>query len=279
MVFNGGHSGKDIGKHRGNPIIILGKILSALNSKYNLYLNYIDAGTWVTAIPRNATGVITTDAIDLDIINNLLKRLTIKLKSEYENEDISLSIEEINTQQLAFDSKTSRQVINYISNFPDGELEIDKKYQYPILSTNLGTVWVENEYLLIENSIRSNSNPITTQQLIDKIKNIENLNNLNTIETFDFPGYRQVKDSKFINYLIKKYEQTFKKSPLLKEEHFLLECGWFSKKVPNLEYVSISPNIDNPHSKSEKVSIPSMQNMWKYLKNIIKDLDKNKDYR
>ena len=89
-----------------------------------------------------------------------------------------------------------------------------------------------------------------------------------------FLGYSQKRDSEFIKYLVQKYKQVFHKEPNLKEEHFLLECAWFSKKIPNLQYVSISPNIENPHSPYERVSISSIQKMWEYIKEISKDLDK-----
>lgn len=90
-----------------------------------------------------------------------------------------------------------------------------------------------------------------------------------------FHGYYQEKDSEFIKYLVQKYRKIFHKEPNLKEEHFLLECAWFSKKIPNLQYVSISPNIENPHSPYERVSISSMQKMWEYIKEVSKDLDRN----
>ena len=89
-----------------------------------------------------------------------------------------------------------------------------------------------------------------------------------------FLGYFQVKNSEFIKYLVQKYKKVFQKDPHLKEEHFFLECAWFSKKVPNLQYVSISPNIENPHSPYERVSISSMQKIWEYIKEVSKDLDR-----
>ncbi len=89
-----------------------------------------------------------------------------------------------------------------------------------------------------------------------------------------FHGYSQKKDSEFIEYLVQKYKKVFHQEPNLKEEHFLLECAWFSKKIPNLQYVSISPNIENPHSPYERVSISSMQKMWEFIKEVSKDLDK-----
>ena len=274
MVFSGGHSGKDIGEKRGNPIIILGKILSILDSQTTLYLNSIDAGTWVTSIPRKAKGIVTYNSIDLDFLKKILKKLQSTLQKQYHNDDISIHVEKLQNQTLAFDEETTKQIINYLVTFPNGELIRDKEKEYPVLSTNLGTAWIENHSFLSENSIRSNMDEKTTKMLIDRIKGIEKSNCLTTIDTYDFTGYRQNDDSEFINYLVKKYKEVFKKEPHIKEEHFLLECAWFSKKVPNLEYVSISPNIYDPHSPFEKVSISSIKRVWSYIKSVVKDLDK-----
>lgn len=92
-------------------------------------------------------------------------------------------------------------------------------------------------------------------------------------------GYSQDTESDFIVFLVKKYMETFKKMPNLKEEHFLLECAWFARKKPDLQYVSIAPNINNPHSPYENVSISSMKMIWKYVKEITKDIDKEKDIK
>lgn len=94
-----------------------------------------------------------------------------------------------------------------------------------------------------------------------------------------FHGYSQDTESDFIVFLVKKYIEIFKRMPNIKEEHFLLECAWFARKKSDLQYVSIAPNINNPHSPYENVSISSMKMIWKYVKEITKDIDKEKDLR
>lgn len=276
MDFSGGHSGKEIGENRGNPIIVLGKILSILNSQNEVYLNSIDAGSWVTAIPRTASSTITTESLDLETLNRIFSKLISKLREDHCNQDINISINEIPNQSLAFDSKTSQDFIHFITDFPNGVILADKKDNVPLLSTNLGTVWVSDGKLLTENSIRSNCNSSITEQLISKIRDFENKHRLSVTETFDFPGYEQTSECEFIKYLSQQYNNTFNRLPNLKKEHVLLECAWFAQKKPNLEYVSISPDIENPHSPFERVSISSMQRTWSYLKNVVRDLDRYK---
>lgn len=277
MVSDGGHSGKDIGENRGNPIITLGKLLTQLelDSNNNIYLNSIEGGTWVTAIPRDVECTITTDTLDLDKISILLDKLNKDLQNEYDNKNILVEISEIDRQNLAFDNNTTKKIIRYIANFPNGSILRNKNTNDTILSANLGTIWIENDTIIAENSIRSNINQQLTNQFIEKVKRAEDLSGLTTVDTYDFPGYVQDQDSEFIHYLINKYKNMFQRLPKLKEEHFLLECAWFAEKIPDLKYISISPNIENPHSPFERVSISSMQRIWEYVKSITRDLDKN----
>ena len=83
MVLNGGHSGKDIDKNRGNPIIVLGNILAKLNTDKDLFLNFIDGGSWVTAIPRRVECVITTDSLDLEALSVYLQELENNLQAQH----------------------------------------------------------------------------------------------------------------------------------------------------------------------------------------------------
>lgn len=273
--FKGGHSGKEIGDNRGNPIIILGKILAILNLHKNVYLNSIDGGTWVTAIPRNAECVVTTKILDFDKLTQMLKKIEAKLKKQYNCEDISISIESVDTPNKAFDIDTSCDIIKYIANFPDKPILRDRITDDILLSANLGTIWLEDDTLFLENSIRSNIQQEHTELLKKKLANIEESMDIHPISIFDFPGYIRESDSEFLDFLYKQYIETFGKKPKVKEEHILLECAFFADKINNLEYVSISPDILNPHSPNEKVSISSIQRMWEYVKDVVKGIDKN----
>lgn len=273
--FKGGHSGKNISENRGNPIICLGQIISQINTENKIFLNNIEGGTWVTSIPVSAECTFTSPEFNLQELQETLSSSEKFFRSKFENPDISLSIEEIPFSPLGYDCKTSSKILQFISHFPSGSILEDKKTSNTILSANLGTIWMENNTLFLENSIRSNLDKNLTQKFIDRLTQFENRLGLVELEVFDFPGYTQDKNSEFIKYLTMKYIELYGYKPDIKDEHFLLECAWFSQKKPNLQYVSISPNIENPHSPYEKVSISSMQKMWEYIKIISRDLDRD----
>ncbi len=60
------------------------------------------------------------------------------------------------------------------------------------------------------------------------------------------------------------------KNPTVEVIHAGLECGILSTKIPNLDCVSIGPNIYEIHTTEEHMSISSVQRMWNYLVEIVK---------
>lgn len=187
MVLNGGHSGKDIDKNRGNSIIILGNILAKLNINNDLFLNFIDGGTWVTAIPRKAECIITTTPLDIKTLSKSLHELENQLQKQYNNPNISIKLSQVSTMDLGFDSKTTTSIIKYISKFPNGQILTKKNSDEVLLSANLGTIFFDKDSLLLENSIRSNLNPELTHQFISRLQEFESQTGLDAIDTYDFP--------------------------------------------------------------------------------------------
>ena len=62
-----------------------------------------------------------------------------------------------------------------------------------------------------------------------------------------------------------KADETMKVSQV----HCGLECGVISDKYPDLQIISIGPNIHHPHSPLESVEIDSVERFWKLLLKII----------
>ena len=187
MALNGGHAGKDIDKNRGNPIIVLGNILSKLNTNKDVFLNFIDGGSWVTAIPRKAECIITTNPLELESLNVHVQEFENYLQVQHNNPNISIKLSQVSTMDMGFDREVTSNIIRYISKFPNGPILTRKGSAESILSTNLGTIFFDKDTLLLENSIRSNLNPELTQQFISRLQEVEAQSDFNAIETFDFP--------------------------------------------------------------------------------------------
>ena len=50
----------------------------------------------------------------------------------------------------------------------------------------------------------------------------------------------------------------------------VVEGGFFVDKMPDCEYVCIGPNSYDVHSPRERVSISSIEKIWNYLKEVMK---------
>ena len=261
--FLGGHSGNDICKKRGNPIIELTRFLQELK---DVRIIEYSGGAAVNSIPRDVITIISTkDKID----NNKLVKFEENLKSIY-GKNITIKCEETNKSKFAYDISDTKKIFNFILEFPNGEL-LTKENLNTVLSANLGKIYISDNKLNIEISIRSN----LESEFIEIGNKIEGLllkNNFKVEINDIYEGYSQSENTQFISFLIQKYKEIFLKDPIVKEEHFLLECSYFSKKITDLEYVSISPNIYNPHSPDEMVSISSIQRVWKYVRKILQEI-------
>ena len=54
--------------------------------------------------------------------------------------------------------------------------------------------------------------------------------------------------------------------------HAGLECGAIAKHYPNLDMISIGPNIYDVHTPKEKMDISSVEKYYKYITELLKNL-------
>ena len=53
--------------------------------------------------------------------------------------------------------------------------------------------------------------------------------------------------------------------------HAGLECGILSGKVPDLDCISIGPDLENVHTVNERMSISSTQNVWNFILALLEE--------
>jgi dipeptidase D len=60
------------------------------------------------------------------------------------------------------------------------------------------------------------------------------------------------------------------KKPVVDAIHAGLECGLLSGKRPELDCISIGPDLVGVHSVEEKLSIASTKRVWEFLLEVLK---------
>ena len=97
-------------------------------------------------------------------------------------------------------------------------------------------------------------------------------NNITITNCTNILGYEQDENSKLIKACENLYYKYFGKEIKKIKVQACLECGCFSSKIPNLQFIAIAPNIYDAHSPSERMSIKSANKMWNFIIKLLENI-------
>ena len=280
--FKGGHSGGNIGDvKRGNPLKLGCEVLSENNE---LFIQNIIGGSRVNVIPRDLKIVFWTKENEFEKMKNKVaideSQLDENTSQEivdftapiYWGEDGCIILKECNSKEeksLVYDGETSKKVINFINSFENGAREYDENNNV-ILSANMGKVSCDDNKIIFEYSLRANDLKLRNLYL-ENLKKIEKEYGIEIFWEQELKGVEPQRNSSLVKLCTDTYKKLFDENIELKISQGVVEGGFFKYKISDLEYVCIGPNTYDVHSPKEKVSIKSINKVWKYIKKIISD--------
>lgn len=239
--LQGGHSGIDIDKNIPNAIKLLAKTIKECKGK----LIDINGGERINSIPANAKAIIASSICPTSSCKNMVIK-KIDTKSEHLN---------------ILDDK----IIDFIYDFSNGVRTMNDELKVVQSSINLAIIKTDINSIQIELSARSMDN--------EDLKNLKN-ETVNLLKTYNFsvttngkyPAWKP-DINEFTNKILEIYKK-YSQNTTLEAVHAGLECAIFKEKYPNIKVASIGPTIKSPHSKQEQVSIKSIENVQKIVKEI-----------
>ena len=263
--FKGGHSGLNIGDEtRGNPIRIMASLLKSFSE---IYIVKVEGGSKVNIIPRNCQITFSINNYELPKLSIIQEKIE-KIKKQYGSVDICLN--KVDTITKCHSKQLSKNILGFINDFPNGSLSKDD-YDNTILSGNFGAISSEDDNIKLLYSIRYNSS-VLGDALEKKIQNLMTQYNIKNNEYINILGYEQDENSKLIKLCENLYFKYFNKSIKKVKVQACLECGYFSAKIPNLQFIAIAPNIYDAHSPSERMSIKSANRMWNFICKLLENM-------
>ncbi len=275
----GGHSGRDINKGRANAIKIISKILWKVNNKYGLYLSSLNGGNLSNAIPREAEARFYCKKDDKSAVFNFIDHIKSEIelgisKIEPDMEIISKPIEE-SDEYIIFPKEIGDKLIHLLYVMPNGPISIHPKDPDLVYtSTNLASIKMSDEQLEMVTSQRS-LHEISKTIIYEKIEALFKLADLHIEISHkgDYPSWEPNYDSTLLKIAEKSYEDLFQSAPDIQTIHAGLETGILNKKFPEIEMISLGPNIQGGHSPDEKLHVKSVEKIWKLLCELLKNLD------
>lgn len=273
--LQGGHSGQEINKERGNAICLMGRLLAALQEKTPVYLKEVSGGTADNAIPNEVCAEIVVTEWTEDIAAFMEEKFC-GLKAEFAGKEDGLKCElQVGAEDALIEvcnRKDSEQWIHLLNVIPHGVIANSVKMKGLVeTSLNPGILNVSAVEGMVSTSVRS-SNAAAKEALINQLKSLAALCDATVGIRGDYPGWDYDPDSPLREKMVTIYEEMYGVKPQIEAIHAGLECGIFQSKIPGLDCVSIGPDMQDIHTTRETLSIPSVQRVWKFLLKVLESL-------
>ncbi len=266
--LKGGHSGTEIDKCRGNAVKLLARALAGINFR----LVSLFGGGKDNVIPSYAAAELLTE--DADALEERVFNLNAALKTEYRASDADARIVFTrlgSAAQTALAEKDSRRITDFLIAAPDGvqnrSAEINGLTE---TSLNIGKASLTDNALEAVFLIRSSVNS-RKYELFERLGALSELAGGSAERVSEYPAWEYMPDSQFMRTCMDVYRRMYGDDMRVEIIHAGLECGLFAAKRPELECVSVGPNILDVHSPKERLEIKSVKRVYEYVKAILEE--------
>lgn len=271
----GGHSGEDIDKNRANAVKLLGNFLAELSKKAGLRLCSISGGGLSNAIAREAEAVIAFSPSVKELVRVEANVYAARMEEIYKAAEpqLKFSAESCPLPERCYSDGLGAGLLRFLAECPHGVMETGSVLPGLVDgSCNLASVRDAGDgFITVVNSQR-HSDTDKLRQLSERIEKLATLCGAETENLGSYPGWKPDFDNELVKKAVAAYEAALGFAPKVTAVHAGLECGCFKSKYPELEMISIGPDMSGIHSPDETLSVRSVGNIWKCLRHLLATL-------
>ena len=265
--LRGGHSGMDIILGRANANKQLVRFLKEAIASYGARLVHLEGGSARNAIPREAFALVTIPEAEADGLWEFASDFLDTLQAEYKNieDGISLSLERTDLPKTVIPEEIQDGVIGALDACINGVQSMLTDFPGIVeSSTNMAKIFVGDGTFTATFMLRSSSES-RKEYVASQIESAMNLAGAEVEFAGAYNGWAPNADSAVLKTMRRAYEEVTGKSPEITVVHAGLECGIIQGVMPDMDMISIGPDLRSPHSPDEKVHIASVERTWKVL--------------
>ncbi len=271
--LTGGHSGVEIHKQRANAIKVLGRVLYTVKSEQAMNIVSINGGSKHNAIANHAEVLVAVS--DSAAAQKSIEAITTAIKSEYRTTDPELRIAAAagsSDAKTMFTTALSNNIVDFMMMVPDAvqnmSMDIEGLVQ---TSLNNGILTQEENAVCFTISIRS-SVKSTLDEMVFVLKTCAERTGAHFSKSSEYPAWEYAAESRARETAVSVYKELTGKEPVVSAIHAGLECGLIKKIIPDVDALSFGPDIRNPHTPNEYLSISSAERVWKFLLKLLEAL-------
>ena len=272
--LQGGHSGLDINKGRGNALRILGQTLLALRDRLALDIAGLQGGSKRNAIPREAFATVAIDGADAPVLHEILQQVQADVRSDLGAFDpgILITAESVACPAAAIADADAQLLAGLLASQHHGVIAMSPDVPGLVqTSTNLAIISASNGQVEIETSQRSaiQSSKLAAGRMVTTVFRQAGF----SIEhTGGYPGWKPEPNSDIVLKCKEVHQEILGTVPELIAMHAGLECGVIGEKHPGMQMISFGPHILDVHSPSERLKISSVEPFYRFLTAVLERL-------
>ncbi len=264
----GGHSGENINDGRANANKLMGRVLLALK-EYGYELSSLNGGGKSNAIPRECRAVIATD--DVNGVLSCLSKMADEFKIELSplDQGFFLKSELLDEKVSVFDKNAGDSIVALLGIAPNGVFEMNKYIKgFVEFSRNLGVIVTKEDNVSFTFFARS----AVDAQLEASNRELEALAQLvgaTVIYSEAYHGWNYEPVSPLRDKYLSACRELGYAEPTVQSLHAGLECGIIKSQIPDIDIISVGPNVFDLHSPDESLDLDSVEQFAKILEKTL----------
>ena len=273
--FQGGHSGADIHKWRGNAICVLARCLDMLTEDVSLQLVSLEGGEKDNAIPRFAQALVCVPKDAEEIFLSSFAEIEKELLGEFIDREPKMKFfcekQELVAPICAFSKDTSARIFALLASVFDGVISMSAKLSGIVeTSLNLGVVTTDGDGVRAVFALRS-SKKSAKDYLAKRLQNLITVFGASVKRSGDYPAWEYRAVSPLREKMVRIYKEQYGCEPEVTVIHAGLECGILLEKKPELDAISFGPDILDIHTTRERLDVMSVERTWNYILAVMAD--------
>jgi dipeptidase D len=265
--LQGGHSGIDIDRGRGNAIKLLARLLWSAQPEFAIRVASIAGGGPYNAIPREAAAVV---AVPESEVTRLTERVaafaaTVEQELARTEPDLQISVTSADVPDKVMTADAQRRLVGALYGCPNGVVRMSDGVPGLVeTSTNLGAVSVAQGTFtagfLVRSAVDSARDDVQAMATC-----VFALAGVAASRKDAFTGWAPNPDSPLLALMQSVYRDQWGHDAAVVALHAGLETSEFGAVYPELDMISVGPTIKHVHSPDERLEIASVAKVYDLL--------------
>ena len=270
--LNGGDADEDIGAGGANAIKIIGEVLANAQGQGILFeLAAFNGGVSSDTIPVAADAYILINESDQKKMQKIVDDAMEAFRGSYGDveKSYSFTFQEAQMPDKVVSFEDNGSIISFIYGIINGVQSMSKTYEDVVESaTNLGMVSTASGNFVCEVSAGSTSD-VGLYEITNAHEAISKMSGLEYTYKEGVPRWPDHTDSFLYTTITEIYSTFYHDKMAGNIIHQESECGWFARKNPRLQIMSMGPEIENANLPDETLVLDSITKPANVIMNFL----------